>query len=235
MNGDNSSLLFTRTGGTLVVTLTRPKLSAEALRLLSRGMREAESAPDLRSVILTGQGDVFCLGGDLGNAVGGSSLDVLEFGEAFIELHREVTGLKLPVIAAVNGLAHGGGFSLVEACDVAVAAESARFAIPEIRTGAAPMMALAGAHRTLTRKQAMWLALLGEELDANQALQLGIVNLVVSDDQVMPTALSVAGRLAGYKATSLQIVKAAYRSMDEGRFERQLRHGLSHLVVLLGV
>ncbi|MEW6048776.1 MAG: enoyl-CoA hydratase/isomerase family protein [Bacillota bacterium] len=234
MAGSGASVSAERIGRTLVLTMQTQKLTISAMERLADELTAAASGSELAAVVLTGRGDTFCRGGELGDYTTGSTLDVMRFGQAFIALHRAITGIDLPVIAAVNGAAFGGGLNLVEASDLAIAARSARFSVPEVRAGLAPMMALVGVRRLMGRKSSMWMALTGDELNAQTAYEIGLVNQVVDDAEVLASALDVARRLVSSNPVAIRLVKAAYRAMDEGQYERQLLQGLHHLVVLLG-
>jgi enoyl-CoA hydratase/carnithine racemase len=224
-------------GPVLVITINRPEaanqLNIACLNQLVAALLEAEAAQACRSVILTAVGEYFCNGGELGDYRRQSPVAIREFGESFIALHQAIVSLPKPVIAAVQGHAAGGGLSLVEACDLAVASEAARFGIPEIKNGIAPMMALAGVTRALTRKRVMELALLGETIRAARALEMGLVNWVAPPAEVLQLALAVAGKLADYSPTAMRFIKKLYQGLDSLPYERQLGAGLSALVAVL--
>jgi enoyl-CoA hydratase/carnithine racemase len=114
------------------------------------------------------------------------------------------------VIAAVNGIATAAGCQLVASCDLAVAGEHAQFATPGVNIGlfcSTPMVALS---RNVSRKAAMEMLLLGEMTSAERALELGLVNRVVPDDQVLPAALELAGKIAAKSPLTLAIGKKAF-------------------------
>ena len=164
-----------RDGHLLQVTISRPEvmnaIHPPASFELSRVFDSFESDPDLWVAIVTGAGDkAFCAGNDLKYQAAGNKLEWPASG--FGGLTSRFDGRK-PVIAAVNGLAMGGGFEIVLACDIAVASEHAVFALPEPRVGLA---ALAGGLHRLPRqighKQAMGMLLTGRRVDAAEALRL---------------------------------------------------------------
>src|SRR6202162_1724359 len=159
-----------------------------------------EAAPSVRAVLLTGQGKNFCFGGDLKGMVA-SGTDVRAYlSELTTHLHAGMAllaRLDAPVIAAVNGTAAGAGLGLVLAADLAIAARSARFAPAYTGVGLTPD---AGCTFLLPRavgyKRAMELLLTNRVLDAQQALDWGIVNQVVEDDRLAASAAALAERLA---------------------------------------
>ncbi|HTY18071.1 MAG TPA: enoyl-CoA hydratase-related protein [Myxococcota bacterium] len=180
-----------RDGHALLVTIARPEvmnaIHPPASFELSRVFDDFEADPELWVAIVTGEGDkAFCAGNDLKYQAAGHKLEWPTSG--FGGLTSRFDGRK-PVIAAVNGLAMGGGFEIVLACDVAIASERAVFALPEPRVGLA---ALAGGLHRLPRqigyKAAMGMLLTGRRVDAAEALRLGIVNEVVPPGELLAAA-----------------------------------------------
>jgi len=191
-------------GPVAVVTIDRPEarnaVNAEAARALAAHVAAVEQDPRIRAVVLTGAGALaFCAGADLKELAAGSApgeRSTAEGGFAgFVFARRE----KL-WIAAVNGAAVAGGFELVLACDFALAASHAVFALPEVRRG---MAATAGGvwrlPRAIPRGMALEMIATGESIGAHEALRLGLVNRVVHPAHLLPEALRVA-RLAARNA-----------------------------------
>lgn len=220
-----------------ILALNRPeagnKLNIEMMTALAEALRENEADPGCGAVILTARGEVFCGGGELGDYRQKSAVEIRRFGESFIRLHTAITRLTKPVIAAVQGDALGGGLSLVEACDLAVAADEASFGVPEIRTGLAPMMALTGVRRVRSRKGCLEMALLGESVSAARAQEIGLINWICPRSRVLDQALAIAGRLAAANPTAVALCKKLYAQGDALPYERQLEAGLDTLVALL--
>ncbi|MFQ5762822.1 MAG: enoyl-CoA hydratase/isomerase family protein, partial [Candidatus Bathyarchaeia archaeon] len=166
---------------------------------------------DVRVVILTGAGEkAFSAGADI-NVF--AQLTPME-ARTHIELARKITafiaGMGKPVIAAVNGYAFGGGCELSLACDLVVASENAKFALPEINIGLIPG---GGGTQRLPRlvgaRKAKELIFTGEPITAQQALELGLVNKVVPADKLMETVRELAGKLAAKSPAILKLAKAA--------------------------
>lgn len=193
----------------------------------------ADNDPDCRTVILTGTGEYFCNGGDLGDYRLKTSMEVRKFGKCLEQLHTTIVNLSNPVIASVQGHAAGGGMSLIEACDLAVASESATFGIPETRSGLAPMVALVGACGLLGRKGVMEMALLGECIPADTAMKIGLVNQICTKEKVMDTALEIAGRLSKNNPSAVALCKRLYQGIDSVSYEKKLRYAVEMLVSLL--
>jgi enoyl-CoA hydratase len=189
-----SDLVLTeRVGAVLVATMNRPEtrnaLNPELIDELSAVLREADTDPAIRAIVLTGAGTVFCAGMDLkAFAKGGGKFDGL------VWFFRE--GITTPVIAALNGSALAGGFELALACDLVVAAEDAKLGIAEVKRG----LFAAGGGTTLADRVplavALEMGLTGDLVTAADAKQFGLVNRAVPADEVRETALTLAGRIA---------------------------------------
>ncbi|WP_328685624.1 enoyl-CoA hydratase-related protein [Streptomyces sp. NBC_00343] len=189
-----SDLVLTeRVGAVLVATMNRPEsrnaLNPELIDELSIVLREADTDPAVRAIVLTGAGPVFCAGMDLkAFAKGGGKFDGL------VWFFRE--GITTPVIAALNGSALAGGFELALACDLVVAAEDAKLGIAEVKRG----LFAAGGGTTLADRVplavALEMGLTGELVTAVDAKQFGLVNRAVPAGEVRETALTLAGRIA---------------------------------------
>jgi crotonobetainyl-CoA hydratase len=205
----------------LVVTLNRPEARNAVNGALTQGLGDAleraQGDPKIRVVVLTGAGDKsFCAGADLRAISRGESLNppgTEQWGFAGFVNHP----ISKPVIAAVNATALGGGTELVLASDLAVAAESARFGLPEVRRG---LMAAAGGlvrlPEQLPRKVAMHLILTGEPIDAETALRWGLVNEVVPDGRVLDAALDLAEVIAANAPLSVQASKRVALGIRDG-------------------
>ncbi len=196
--GDNPVILRERRGQVEVLTLNRPEarnaINAEVTRQMSGLLDELEKDEDLRVIVLTGAGTAFCAGMDLKAFGGGGGGSIGGGSGGFAGIGRRK--IPVPLIAAVNGPAVAGGFELVLACDLVVAADHAVFGIPEVKRG---LLAAGGGLVRLPRRlplaAAMELALTGDSISAERAHQLGLVNIVVPADRVMDEALALAGRI----------------------------------------
>ncbi len=222
-----------RSGHVLVVTLNKPKVNAidQAMsRELGAAFALLRDDPDLRVAILTGAGErIFSAGWDLKALdAGDTKLDNWwedgDYGDGGFAGLTENWTLKKPVIAAVNGLAIGGGFELAMACDLLIAAEHVEFSLPEMPLGMIPD---AGAIQRLPRRIpyniAMEMLLLGRRMTAAEAQRYGLVNKVVPMDRLMAAARAWAAQLAEAAPLALQTVKEVLRAIDcvplEGAFE----------------
>ena len=205
-------------GGVTIITINRPEvmnaLHPPANFELAAAVQEFEANSSARVAIVTGVGDrAFSAGNDLKYTAAGNKLEVPDTG--FGGLTRNFTREK-PVIAAVNGVALGGGFEIALACDLIIASENAIFGLPEPRVGLA---ALAGGLQRLPRqigaKNALGMILTGRHVSATEGKALGFVNEVVEPGRAVAVALEWANTIAANSPqsirTSLDVVK---RSLD---------------------
>lgn len=203
------TVLVEQHGAVTVVTINRPEarnaLDAETMAGIGAAFTAAELDPEVRAVVLTGAGDrAFCAGMDLrAFASGGAIIDESRPG---LEVFTQRVFPK-PVIAAVNGAAVAGGFELVLACDLVVAAEHVKFGLPEVKRG----LVAAGGGTRLPRRVplavALELGLTGETFGPERALALGLVNRVVPGDQVLTEALTLAQGIARNGPMALRVTK----------------------------
>lgn len=203
--------------GVHVLTLNRPAarnaLSLAMLDALAATFEDIAKDPRVRAVVLTAEGSVFSAGHDLREIT--AHRDDPDGGRAFFsttmtrcaEVMQAITALPQPVIAAVHGVATAAGCQLVATCDLAVASTQARFCTPGVDIGlfcSTPAVALS---RAVPAKPAMEMLLLGEMIPAEEALRIHLINRVVPPDQVMPTALDLARRIAARSALTIRLGK----------------------------
>ncbi len=222
---DAPVLLREERGKTAILTLNRPKarnsLSESLLRALGAAIDAIAEARDIHAIIITGAPPTFCAGHDMREMTGRRSdpdRGRAYFGELMrlcSSVMQKVVLSPKPVIAAVSGTATAAGCQLVASCDLAVAGSSSRFATPGVNIGlfcSTPMVALS---RNVGRKQAMEMLLLGELIDAQRALEFGLLNRVVPDSEVMSTALGLAETIASKSPHILRIGKEAFHRQAE--------------------
>lgn len=199
MMSNQEPVRTTRRGRVLEVTLDRPKanaIDAATSRRMGEVFADFRDDPDLRVAIVTGGGDkFFSAGWDLKSVAEAGEAD-FDFGVGGFAGLQELPGLNKPVIAAVNGLAVGGGFELALAADVIIAADHARFALPEIKAGTLADAATIKLPRRMPYHVAMDLLLTGRWMAVEEARQWGLVREVVPADQLMPRAWALAELLA---------------------------------------
>lgn len=219
-----AAVLTERRGHMLIVTINRPEarnaVNAAVHVGIGTALEEAESDPDIRVMIITGAGDKsFCAGADLvalsrGETLAPDDATQQAWGFAGMVAHP----ISKPVIAAVNGFALGGGFEIALMSDLIVAAEHAKFGLPEVKVGL--FAAAGGAFRIaqqLPRKQAMEYLLTGDSFTAARAQELGLVNAVVPLDQLMQTAMMLAEKIAANAPLSVQASKRMALGIVSGK------------------
>ncbi len=185
-------------GSIALVTLNRPEarnaISPEVSEAMAEVLDACEGDTSVRAVVLTGAGDVFCAGADLKVIAAGRGGDITKYPGGFAGLVQR--DFPKPLVAAVNGPALAGGFEIVLACDVVVAADTARFGIPEVQRG---LIAAAGGLIRLPKRiplaAALEMAMTGDPISVERAHTLGLVNRVVPRETVVAEAIALAERI----------------------------------------
>src|SRR2546421_12364867 len=175
-------------------------------------LESARQSPDIGACVLTGHGDVFCLGGDYQGA-GPTNAGRLAFARAFIDMAQAMARLGKPLIAAINGNAHAGGFSVVVACDLAIVAEDATLGLPELAKGLFPFLALAIVKEALPQKILLDIVYDTRLVNASQARGLHLVNEIVPRGAVLERAIAVADHASAYNPDILRLGRDLYYTM----------------------
>jgi len=213
------------------LTLNRPEkrnpIGPAACGELVHALGQLKSNRDVRVVVLTGAGTVFSAGGDLSAMSQAPAAGVAH--ASLVDLLSAMHELGKPIIAMVNGDALAGGLGLMVACDLVVAADTARFGTTEIAVGLWPMMITAEITRSVGRKKTLEMMLTGRKLDAQEALACGLVNRVVPAAQLEELTMALANEIADRSPAAIALgLHAFYRSQDM-EFEPQLRYLQSEL------
>lgn len=216
-----------RDGHVAVITIDRPQaanaIDQASWRAIGDGLAALDTDPGVRAVVLTGSGDkVFCAGADLKELARGELIPsedrFAEWGFAGYVAHT----VGVPTIAAVNGLALGGGTELTLASDLAVAVETAEFALPEVTRGI--VASGGGAFRLpeqVPPKLAMELLLTGRRIDAARALELGLINAVVPVGQARVAAVALANEIAAAAPLAVRATKRLAQDIVDGHRRRE--------------
>lgn len=218
---------LTVTDGVAVATLNRPDrlnaLSPELLNGLNVGWGIVRDDPEIRAIVLTGNGRAFCAGADLDELITHTAPLTDLFNTSLGLRPDRGLALNKPVIAAINGLCFGGGLTLMLASDVRFAAPEAAFATPEVRWG---VLATCGGTQRLMRQIphaiAMHMLLSGEPLSAEEASACGLVNRVIARDHLLEAAIEYAGKIAKAAPLSVQATK----ELALASYETSLAEGL---------
>jgi enoyl-CoA hydratase len=204
------SLRRQRLGRVEVLTIDRPEvrnaLDPDTLNALSDALDELTADDQVGAVVLTGAGDVcFTAGMDLRSVRERSREEVSAAVRRFQAVLR--SGQRVPLVAAVRGMAVGGGFEIMLLSDLVVASEGARLALPEVRRGLVPGGGGVLLPTRVPLQIALEIALLGEDITAERAQHLGLVNRVVPSDQVLPEAIELAASLAAQPPATLARIR----------------------------
>jgi 2-(1,2-epoxy-1,2-dihydrophenyl)acetyl-CoA isomerase len=226
------TILYEQENGILKITLNRPdKLNAftdTMLDELTAAFQRADRDPSVRVVVLTGAGRGFCPGQDLGAAVergaGNSNFSYSEHLHAhYNPLILGMRALTKPIIAAVNGVAAGAGMSLALACDYRIAAESASFIQAFVKVGLVPDSGSTWMlPRLIGRTRALDMMLSGRKVSAQEALEIGLVNAVVSNEQLMDTVNQLASEFANAPTRTIGYIKQAVEFASHSTLEDAL-------------
>jgi enoyl-CoA hydratase len=218
------SVRVARHGPVTVLTIDRPRvrnaLDPATMAALTAALTRAADEPTVRAVVLTGAGDrAFSAGLDLAAVADGGLPD-----ESIRPVRLLRGGYPLPVLAAVNGPAVGGGFELALACDLRVAAEHAYFALPEVSRGIAATEGGTELPRRIPLAVALEIGLTADRLTAARAYELGLVNRVVPGPEVLATTIALAERIASHSPAAVRATRALMRrclEVDQSVLERE--------------
>jgi enoyl-CoA hydratase/carnithine racemase len=237
---DSPFVLRSDTAGVATLMLNRPEsrnaLSIGMLRALRRALQDAEADPSVRVVVLAGTGPAFCAGHDL-KEIRAEKFDRSYAERLFAECAQvmlAVVRLDKPVIARVHGVATAAGCQLVASCDLAVAADGARFATPGVNIGlfcSTPMVALS---RNVGRKAAMRMLLTGDLIDAEAALRSGLISEIAPEAELEIRTATLAAKIAAKSAPTLAIGKAAFYRQAEMPLDEAYAYAAGVMVANLG-
>ena len=206
--------------------LNRPEkknaFTDDMLKAWREALLDAQADPDVRVIVVTGAGDAFCSGGDLGrrsHQLAGEQPTVLERKQRFSKTTHSVAltipQIDKPIIAAVNGAAAGAGMDMALMCDIRIAARSARFAEAYVRVGLIP--GNGGCYflpRIVGVGKALEMLLTGEFVNAEEALRIGLVNQVFDDENFLESAYAYAGKIAAMPPIAVSMIKrTVYQSL----------------------
>ncbi|MFY9478108.1 MAG: enoyl-CoA hydratase/isomerase family protein [Aquabacterium sp.] len=207
-------------GSTALIRFDRPaKLNALTLSMysdLGEAFKKAGADPAVRVIVLTGAGErAFCVGADLTESIPALARNEIDI-SAWDDAHLKHVDIDKPIIAAVNGLCMGGGFEIMLATDIRLAVPHAQFSLPEVSLGIVPAGGtLARLSRQIGQAHAMELLLTAGRFSSEQLLRMGVLNQVVAPDELLPSALALAERIAQLSPTAIAVTKRAVRELGE--------------------
>lgn len=217
--GATEPLRFERLDAVALLTLDQPArlnpIGSQVQAKLRSALDDIAADPALRAVVITGSGKAFSAGADIAEMRTFTGTEAFSaFLRGFHDCYGRLAALGKPTIAAINGVAFGGGFELALACDFRIAARGARLGLPEIKLGLVPG---AGGTARLTRLVPMNIAkeliVAGRSLDAERAYSLGLLNEITEPSELLPTALRWANEIAAGPPAAMA---AAKRLLDDG-------------------
>jgi len=207
-----TNILVEKKENVATIKINRPEnlnaLNKETIIELNKAVEELEKDKNLKVVILTGEGKAFIAGADIKQMKDMKPSEAKKFAEMGHNLLMNIEKSRLVFIAAVNGYALGGGCEVMMACDICIAANSAKIGQPEINLGIHP--GFGGTQRLprlVGKIKAKQLLLTGENIDANEAYRIGLVNIVVPDDKIMEEAEKIANKISNKSSVQTAFIK----------------------------
>lgn len=225
-------VLYSVDGAVARITLNRPEkrnaLNDAVIAGLKQGLRDAASDKHVRVIVISGAGKDFCSGADLSaiqKIAGASVAENSDDARSLMELLLLIRQVPVPVVAAVSGRALAGGCGLATACDVVLAAPSARFGYPEVKIGFVPAMVMAILRRNVSEKRAFELITRGDEIGADQAKEIGLVNHVFSGDTFAADVNAYVRRFEQLSKQAIALTKGLLYQIDGLAFPEALETG----------
>lgn len=228
-----SDVIVNFEGRIAIITLNRPivlnALTSNLCRELIDVFISLDTNPEIRTVILTGAGRAFCSGADIEEMSTKSSIQAYQFLKLIRNTFLEIENYSFPVIAAVNGVALGGGCELALACDLRLAATNAKFAFPEMDLG---IMPTGGGTQRLPRligmTRAKEMIFTGCDISAKQAFEIGLVNRVLENNQLLSEAIRIARIISEKSPMTLKLAKASLRTVWDAGLNVGLNFEIGH-------
>ena len=232
-------LKFEQRGKIGILFINRPKalnaLNEEVFFELRQLLNQLTEKKDLRALIITGEGKAFVAGADIKSFQENTPDQSYEFAELGKQVFNQIENLKVPVVAAINGFALGGGLELALACDIRIASEKAMLGLPEVNLGLIPGFdGTQRLPRLIGKGNANYIMMLGEAISSQKAYELGIVQNVVSQDLILDAALELSEKIVGKSPVALSLVKEVVQKgmemkrKDAGKLESKEFGALFH-------
>jgi enoyl-CoA hydratase/carnithine racemase len=223
-------LLVEDRGPVRILTMNRPEkrnaLNSDLTKALLENLNQVDQVEGVGCIVLTGAGQGFCAGADLTEFKGLQDPRAAdERAELTMQLHLAFAKISKPIVTAINGAAMGGGAGLAIAGDIAVMAASAKLGYPEAKHGIVAAIVMANLVRQVGRKAAFELVALGEPIGAGRALELGVVNRVVADAELMPHAIAYAEKLAAVSPIAMRETKRLFHEVADLPLAAALERG----------
>ncbi len=234
----SESVIVERRGAVQWITISREErrnaLNAEVVQAINAGITQAMESADCRAIVLTGAGDkAFCAGADLAKGAKGFAfaVDFAQPRHYIVDLFKKMQECTLPIVARVNGAAMAGGFGIVCACDMAVAADDIRIGTTESKIGVTPMMILPYMLRVLPPRKLQEMCITGEMFTAEDALDWGVVSYAVPRAELDAKLDWLLARITDKSPTAIRLGKQAFNAMRD----MSLRESLEFAQVMVPV
>ena len=216
-------LLSEMRSGTLLLTLNRPKslnaVSAELRRALTARMAAAEADEAVKAVVLTGAGRAFCAGQDLGEAASYEMGDIRAWGDEMRAMYQSIRALSKPCVAAFNGIAAGAGMQVGLCADLRITHEDARIGQPEVRAGLGSVVGSYFMSLHVGHGANRELSLTGALVDGRRAYEIGLVNRVVPEAEVLTAAFAAADELRQVPGQAFRLTKQRFCAVTQAGFD----------------
>lgn len=229
---EEKAVLYSVEGAVGRITLNRPEkrnaLNDAVIDGIKQGLRNAAADENVRVIVIEGAGKDFCSGADLSaiqKIAGASVAENSDDARSLMELLLLIRQVPVPVVAAVTGRALAGGCGLATACDIVLASESARFGYPEVKIGFVPAMVMAILRRNVSEKRAFELITRGDEIGADQAKEIGLVNHVFSGENFAVEVDAYVKRFEELSKQAIALTKGLLYQIDGLAFPEALETG----------
>jgi methylglutaconyl-CoA hydratase len=238
MSDEGKPVLYIVEESVARITLNRPEkrnaLNESLVSAMKQALHDADGSEAVRAIVLSGAGQDFCSGADLSALQKISAASVSENTEdarSLMELFVLMRQVRVPVVAAVRGRALAGGCGLAIACDIVLAASSARFGYPEVKIGFVPAMVTAILRRNVSEKRAFELLTRGGEIGAQEAKEIGLVNQVFSDDRFADEVNTYVRTFEKMSKSAVALTKSLLYEIDGLAFLEALEAGVDVNVI----
>ena len=238
MSDETQVVLYSIEQSVARITLNRPErrnaLNDALIAGIKEALKKADADENVKAIVVCGAGKDFCSGADLSalqRIAGASVSDNIDDARSLMELFLLIRQLRIPVVAAVTGRALAGGCGLATACDLVVASSDAHFGYPEVKIGFVPAMVLAILRRNVFEKQAFELIIRGEEIDADRACQVGLVNRVLSTQGFMEEVDDYVRGFTKVSQSAVALTKKLLYQVDNLAFVEALETGVDVNVI----
>ena len=231
-----TSVIVSKNENIGIITLNRPEFNntfnVPLANELNNALIEFENDSSINVIIINASGKNFCTGIDINDLEGKSNIEYLKWVELMEKMNITIASMGKPVIASIQKVAVANGIGLVAACDLAIAAENAKFGATAINVGLFCMGPAVPLSKSLGRKKTLELILMGEMIDALEAQRIGLINKVVPSEKLYEETLKYARKLANKSPLALQIGKKSFYKMEDLDFEKALDLTNNHFATL---